>query len=625
MTQNHRSGPAGISRRGFLGGVAGAGAVTAFGLLSAEAANAEGTAGIASTSAATSAQAGARTPFVTLGAQTGVLGGGARVLALTPGMPVGTSATLASEASGNALVELQNVGDSVTLRNTTSIHANTIVVRAAIPDAPTGGGIEATLDLYVDGTFRQALSLSSAQAWLYLGSAANPKDPAGGRPYRFYNDFPFWIDGAPIHPGQRVTLRKGTGNTAAWYAIDCIDLEAAPEPLTQPAGALNVLDYGADPTFTTDSTLAIQTAVNAARTRAKTVFIPAGKYLTASLAPDQLDFTGVRVQGAGMWHTIIYRKPPLPSSNTWRNQILVGSGTHLSDIQTDSHALYRGLNRAGGADYSFQCTGSGGWIVERVWVRHCDAAWMSGTGGLVQDCRSSDSYGDGFNVNNSNSPNPEKLGNNMIVRNNYVRGSGDDSFAVYSDGGAESKSAQIDNVQVLNNTAAAPYWANGLRIAGGRNIVFRGNRVDNVSSNYAMDIGVFGDTGLPLESATVEDNLLIGGGGWNSVRHGVRVSSPAATSLFAGAPTVVTLRNNVLRDSLNAGLFIDIFTDKVVFDHNSIERPAAQGILIRTNVSGTGAFTRNQVKGLRAGQPAFQNQSPDTFVVTQRGNSWPTV
>ncbi|MFB7493202.1 hypothetical protein ACFC09_00590 [Streptomyces sp. NPDC056161] len=51
-----------------------------------------------------------------------------------------------------------------------------------------------------------------------------------------------------------------------------------------------------------------------------------------------------------------------------------------------------------------------------------------------------------------------------------------------------------------------------------------------MSSNSALDVGVFGDAGRPLESATISGNVLIGGGGWNGVRHGVRVpiSSPPA-------------------------------------------------------------------------------------------------
>jgi hypothetical protein len=43
-------------------------------------------------------------------------------------------------------------------------------VRAAIPDAPNGGGITATLDPYVNGVLRQALNMNSMQSWQYEGN-----------------------------------------------------------------------------------------------------------------------------------------------------------------------------------------------------------------------------------------------------------------------------------------------------------------------------------------------------------------------------------------------------------------------------------------------------------------------
>jgi hypothetical protein len=38
-------------------------------------------------------------------------------------------------------------------------------IRASIPDSTTGGGMTATLDLYVNGAFRQAINMNSIQTW----------------------------------------------------------------------------------------------------------------------------------------------------------------------------------------------------------------------------------------------------------------------------------------------------------------------------------------------------------------------------------------------------------------------------------------------------------------------------
>ena len=618
MTEQDHATP-GIHRRVVLGGMAAATATAGLGLLGARGATAA-----PAPAGASPAQAGASTPFVTIGAEHGTLGGGARVRALTPGMPAGTAATLESEASGYALVELRDVGDSVTIRNTTGVRANTIVVRASIPDAPGGGGIEATLNLYVDGRFRQPLTLSSAQAWIYRDpvTTAKSKDPrTGWPPLHFYNEFPFWIEGEPIRHGSTLTLRKDADSSAAAYHIDCVDLESVAGPRARPDGSLSVVDYGADPTSGADSTIAIQTAVDDARTRGRSVWIPAGRYRTNSLAPTPLDLTGVTVRGAGMWHSIIYRDVPLPTPAGWRSKTIVGSGTVLTDVQIDSSAVFRPLE-GGGSDYSINAEGAEGWLIDRVWTRHCDSNWLSGSNATIQNCRTADSYGDGFNVNNSNVSDPDKRGHDITVRNNFARGTGDDGFAVYSDAGTAGTSPQVERVRIVNNTSVAVWWANGIRVAGGAGIEVADNLVDGVSSNNAMEIGVYGDTGNPLESVTVRGNVLLGGGGWNAYRSGVQIGSPSPSSLFAGSRSTVTMTDNVVRGSLRSGIFVDRHHVDLTFRNNMIDGPAEQGVLVRTGVAGTGTFTRTVVRGLRDGQVPFQNDSPTTFTTTEEHNSW---
>jgi hypothetical protein len=562
------------------------------------------------------ATAGATTPFVTVETESGTLGGGARRRSISPGAPAPTAATLETEASGYALVELRANGDSVTIPSNSGKTTNALVVRASIPDAPTGGGITATLNLYVNNVFRQAITLSSRQAWNYRGATTNPDDPrAGGVPYRFYNEFPVWVTGAPIGTGSTIKLQKDAANTAAVYHVDSVDLENVGAALAQPANSISVISNGADPNFVKDSTVAIQNTVNAARSQGKSVWIPRGTYLTNSLVPTPLNFTGVKVQGAGMWYSTIYRKVPLPA-NSWRSQITVGSGTTLTDLQIDTNAIWRGVGGTGGSDYGINAGGAGGWLIDRIWTRHIDANWLSGTNGTVQNSRAVDTYGDGFNINNGNTPNPDKLGRNITVRNNFARNTGDDSFATYSDAGASGTNGQVNGAKILNNTAIAPWWANGIRIAGGQNVEVRDNLVNSVSSNNAMDISVFGDTGHPLESATVSGNVLLGGGGWNGVRSGVHIGSPGSTSLFPNAYTNVTMSNNVLRGSLRAGLHIDRTRIKVTLTNNTIDRPAKQGIWIPTGVTGTGSFTGNKVQNLFPGQVATQNDSPATFKIT---------
>ncbi|MFE9769317.1 right-handed parallel beta-helix repeat-containing protein [Streptomyces sp. NPDC005808] len=563
------------------------------------------------------AAAGATTPFVTVEAETGTRAGGATLRALTPGAAAPTAASLETEASGYSLVELKATGASVTITNNTGKSANTLVVRASIPDAAAGGGITASLNLYVNGVYRQAISLSSKQAWNYRDATTNPDDPkAGGSPYRFYNEFPVWVTGTPIAAGSTIKLQKDAANTAAVYDIDSVDLENVGAAAAQPANSLSVVTYGADPSFVKDSTVAIQNTVNAAKTQGKSVWIPSGKYLTNSLTATALNFTGVKVQGAGMWYTTIYRKVPLPTPAGWRSQILVGSGTTVTDLQIDANATWRGVGGNGGSDYGINASGAGGWLIDRIWTRHIDANWLSGTNGVIQNSRTADTYGDGFNVNNGASATGDKAGKNITVQNNFARNTGDDSFANYSDAGPDGTNPQVSGTKILNNTAIAPWWANGIRIAGGQNIEVKNNLVNSVSSNSAMDLGVFGDTGNPLTSVTISGNVLNGGGGWNGTRHGVRISSPSSTSLFPTAYSTVTMTDNIMNGSLRAGIYVDKTRVNLTLTNNTINRPAKQGIWIPAGVTGTGTFTGNTVTNLFSGQVATQNDSASTFKIT---------
>jgi hypothetical protein len=98
----------------------------------------------------------------------------------------GTDAyTLAAEASGRSAVSLTS-GQYVEF--TLPSAANAITVRYSIPDAPTGGGITAPLDVTVNGGHHRTMTLTSQYAWLY-------------NQYSFSND----PNADLLHPDQWIT------------------------------------------------------------------------------------------------------------------------------------------------------------------------------------------------------------------------------------------------------------------------------------------------------------------------------------------------------------------------------------------------------------------------------------
>lgn len=238
----------------------------------------------------------------------------------------------------------------------------------------------------------------------------------------------------------------------------------------------------------------------------------------SSLSPHPIDIAGVTVQGVGMWHAMLYRKAPnpLPKGVTrLRTEIKLGTNSILRDIAIDSNSVTRGIGQPGGGS-----SGVDNWLIQRVWVQHCDAQWLTGT-----DCRVSDSWGDDINLNNINininiNINMKRYrdgilisaGINLSTINNFVRGNGDDGLATYSDGGEDGKNTKMVNTKIINNNTVAPYWANALRVAGGINVEIKNNLCLGSASNSGMTVGIFGQSGNPLESTIIQNNIVRHGG-----------------------------------------------------------------------------------------------------------------
>jgi hypothetical protein len=149
------------------------------------------------------ATASATTPFTSYEAEAGTVSGGASVVSLTSA-PTTRYSSAALEASGHAYVHLSGTGQQVWWTNNTAAPISFINVRLSIPDSPGGGGLTSTLDLDVNGTFRQAINVNSKQSWMYEGTDYNGNDqnPADGDPRVFFDESHTFVTGSPIAPGS---------------------------------------------------------------------------------------------------------------------------------------------------------------------------------------------------------------------------------------------------------------------------------------------------------------------------------------------------------------------------------------------------------------------------------------
>jgi hypothetical protein len=563
---------------------------------------------------------GAVTPFSTYEAESGTLAGGATVVSLTsPATTEFSSPQL--EASGHAYVHLSGTGQSVTWTNNTGGNLTFLNVRYSIPDSSGGGGITSTLDLYVNGTFRQAIPVNSQHTWMYETSSTyggNAESPADGNPYDFWDEAPVTISGAFITPGQTIMLKKDGANSVSYYNIDVIDLENPPAPYTQPANSLSLTtDCGAvanNPSH--DNLSAIQTCFSNAASQKKSVWIPQGTFYVNSQS--SLTPTGITIQGAGMWYSTIYYNPTLPATSSTHGVIEPTSCT-LENFAVDSSSTGKSL---AGADVTGVNAKGSNWLIQGLWVRHVGPAiWADGTNGLIQNNRINNSWSDGININNGNGGSGNNTGDNMTVKNNFVRGTGDDGYAL-NQGFGTGYVAMIGNT-LINNTSVGPWRGNNFGIYGGTNSLIANNLAHDAVRQYGFSVGLFGGTGQ-LGATKVQGNVTLRPGGLaygqQHAGFGVGVSVPAP-----GDGTGVVIQGNTITDAMFNGM--QIYTGQsMIISNNTVNAPGNTGFIIDSTALGSAALTCNTAGSIKSGQSAYiDNASTSNFTVTGSCNNGFTV
>ncbi|MEV0159762.1 CARDB domain-containing protein, partial [Nonomuraea fuscirosea] len=387
---------------------------------------------------------GASMPYDTYEAEDAAVGGGATRVG--PSRDVGT---IAGEASGRRAVTLGQTGAYVEF--TTRAPTNSLVTRFSIPDAPGGGGIDSTLNVYVDGGFLKAVSLTSRYAWLYGAESSPNNNPGSGPPRHIYDEANLLL-GTTVPAGSRIRLQKDAANTST-YAIDFVDFEQ----VTQ-AGNPDPAKYAIPAGFGHQD---VQNALDKARMDASLtgVYLPAGDYQTTGKF--QVYGKAIKVVGAGPWFTR-FRAP---------------SGQQNTDIGFRADATANGSTFAGFAYFGnyveridgpgkvFDLTNVANLTIENVWIEHqvC-MLWGTNTDNLtIRNARIRNVFADGLNLTNGSTGNR--------VTNVETRSTGDDSFALFS---ATDHNSGEQTGNVFENLTSLLTWrAAGLAVYGGYDNTFR--------------------------------------------------------------------------------------------------------------------------------------------------------
>ncbi|MEY9871679.1 hypothetical protein ABH931_001152 [Streptacidiphilus sp. MAP12-33] len=586
--------------------------------------------------AATAAGVGATLPFTSFEGEAGALGGGATAVSLTSA-PTSQYSSAAVEASGHAYAQLTGTGQSVQWTNTTGAPISAINLRESIPDSATGGGTTATLDLYVDGVFRQALNLNSKQSWFYENSSnynGSDQNPADGNPREFFDESHTFISGAPIAPGSTLMLKKDAANTAAFYYIDVLDAENPPPPIAQPANSISITDCGAvaDNTPTNgsadsaavDSTAAIQNCINQAQSQGRTLWIPAGTFYLKGT--QGLTAQGITIAGAGIWYSTIYRDIPLPNSTPLAALFDLTSDT-VQDFHLDSDATSRETVDGGGGAMD---TSGTNWVANDIWSQHTESGfWASGTGGTVENCRLTAVWADGINLNNVSLGN--SVGNNLTATNNFVRGTGDDGMAINSvnyntdSSGNKTYYTPMSHITMTHNTVIAPWGGKGIGIYGGSNQDVEDNYIADTARYIGLGAGRFGVNGSDLLTATVNGNTIVrsGGNGYSQGQPALQIGN-GGDGQNVGVVDHVTATNNTVLDALYDGIGFSTSTNTLL-QNNTVTSPWRNGIVIAPPFypapTGSASITGNTVTGLGSGMSPYLNNSSG-FTATTSGNSW---
>jgi hypothetical protein len=498
---------------------------------------------------------------------------------------------MASEASQRQAMRLDRTGQYVHI--TSKSAANAIVVRYAVPDTGGDAASFSTLSVYVGGTFRKKLTLTSRWSWTY-GDFGNktPKDPAQGKAHHFYDETHDLIGDIPA--GAVVSVQRDAGDTAGYYIIDLIDLEQVGPPIPMPPTFLSATDpfCGAKGDGVSDDTAALQKCIDGARARGKGLYIPQGVFRSLS---KPLSVDNVTIRGAGMWYTTI-------SGSNARFDCYGGACKYYDFAVFGDTILRDDMS----ADGNFTGQTGNGTVLENIWAEHSKVGYWVGpnaNGLVIRNCRFRDLYADGINLWKGTS--------NSLVEQTHFRNTGDDAIAAWSQIGA---SADTNNV-IRFNTVQIPWMANCIGIYGGTATQITDNICEDVVQYPGILIATqFGSQPFGGMSQILRNSLIRAGGFAYNDGHGA-LKFQAAQGPISG----FLIQDLFVQDSTFSGIQFQGpgRIDNLQFTNVTIDAAGTAGI--RLNADANGAATATAVVVSKGG---MDDQSKGAFTFTrQAGNS----
>ena len=448
---------------------------------------------------------GAKMPYTTHEAENASVENGATIQQSTD------MESTAVEATSQTYVELPKKDAAVTFNVTEP--ANALNVRYTIPDGASG-----QLDVQVNGSSVGNLDLSSHSAWQYLKGDHEYDQAIDGSSARFrFDETRLLLKDIQLKSGDKISLVKKKDDNVP-YGIDFIELEQAPVPVAQGENSISIVDKGASANDDSDDTAALLAAVEEAKARGKSVYIPEGRFNFDKQVNIEAD--NLKISGAGVWHTQLH----FTSDKRYGGGIVFGhnsNGIELSNLYMDSNltsrynedAQYKAISGTLGKDSK----------IHDIWVQHFEVGMWIGdydqtgnmkyTDGLVvENARIRNNLADGINFAQGTK--------NSTVKNSNIRGNGDDGLAIWSSISDGTNAAAEENNKFLNNTIESGWRAAGIGIFGGKGHEISGNLIKDVFAGAGIRVNtVFAGHNFDLNDSGIKihDNTILRSGTTNDL------------------------------------------------------------------------------------------------------------
>lgn len=530
-----------------------------------------------------------------------------------------TPGDFAGEASGRSAVRLDATGEYVEFTLTSP--ANAFVLRNAVDEDTTG-----TISIYADGVDKGNFTVTSKFSYVYATPSTLGQlgyDNSGSKAYWLYEDAQLMLD--QVYPaGTKIKIQKDSGDVP-WIYVDMIETEQVAPAASNPDPSKYV---------EVSSTKSIEQALNEFRQdpAKKGIFIPAGEWTISSKI--YLYGRATEIIGAGPWHTKLVAPQDKTNTDVGFNISSQANGSTIKDLSAWGNYVYR----VDGPGKFIDGNGMQNVTIENIWAEHfiCLYWGVNSSYNTFKDNRIKNVFADGINMTNGSSYN--------IIDNNYARGTGDDSFALFSaidSGGSYNVGNKYTNLTATNVRRAAAFAVYGgqnnlfQNLYGADTLTYPGLTVSSLSFGYNT-LG-FGDEDTVIDGVTLDRT---GGDFWTSVGADDKINEYqnfGAIWLHSGDRDFknVVVKNVDINDPVYFGIMFqtkspeNLPMENVRLENININNPTRYGIKLVVSaeagqgpVVGEASFTNVQIHNPGVTAIYGESGSPNFDVIRVSGNNW---